>query len=170
MSGPAADEDEVEQLLRAAQDDVLLKLSLDSHTTRAAAYSINPDLDRRYEALKAQLNPKSASIPATAAAASESRIDGPEDSDDLFARFAALKKSIPSHNNDEKQSTSKEESDGDGDGDGDDDEVEKVIKWAVDAARLDPSGTTSDDETDDEVEFDKKKDYNPCDYLNMVAR
>ncbi|XP_073316207.1 uncharacterized protein [Primulina huaijiensis] len=152
MSRPAADEDEVEQLLRVAQDDVLLKLSLDSHTTRAAAYSINPDLDRRYEALKAQLNPKSTSIPATAAAASESRIDGPEDSDDLFARFAALKKSIPSHNNDEKQSTSKEESDGD-----DDDEVEKVIKWAVDAARLDPSGTTSDDETDDEVEFDKKK-------------
>ncbi|XP_073129817.1 uncharacterized protein [Henckelia pumila] len=152
------EDDEVERLLRAAQDDVLLKLSLDSHTTRAAAHSIDPDLDRRYQALKAHRNPNSTSTSATAAAAaSEARIDGSKDEDDLLARFSALKKSIPSHNNDnESQITSKEESDDD-----DDDEVEKVIKWAVDAARLDPSCTTSDDETDnetdDEVEIDKKK-------------
>ncbi|KAL7110956.1 hypothetical protein ACP275_05G058600 [Erythranthe tilingii] len=49
----AADDDEVEQLLRAAQDDMLLKLNLNSHMARgSSAAAIDPDLDRRFLALK----------------------------------------------------------------------------------------------------------------------
>lgn len=142
----------MEQLLRAAQDDVLLKLSINSHMSRAAA--INPDLDRRFQALKKPQKP-------TQADNSTTKIDGAAANDDLISRFAALKSSLPSHSRTEKKSdesinqlvTEEEE---------EDDEVEKVIKWAIDAARLDPSPPSDDDddsqdEDDHGVDGGKKK-------------
>ncbi|GER48491.1 voltage-dependent L-type calcium channel subunit alpha-1C [Striga asiatica] len=135
-----ADDDEVEQLLRAAQDESLLKLNLNSHMARASASAvIDPDLDRRFQALKKQ-----------------TKIDNPprEVDDDLFARFGALKSSLPSHNRSEIKidfpggvSANQEMRE---DEESEEDEVDKVIKWAIDAARLDP------DDDDDGADNGKK--------------
>ncbi|XP_051148699.1 uncharacterized protein LOC127263631 [Andrographis paniculata] len=152
----ATDDDEVEQLLRAAHDDVLLKLNVNSHIARASASAaIDPDLERRFEALKRPQKPTNVNNPAKTV--SSETISGGDRfagtaaaADDLFARFAALKSSIPSHNKREDAGDSvganreaqEEESE---------DEVDKVIRWAIDAARLDPSPPSDDDnDTDDE--------------------
>ncbi|RVW51257.1 hypothetical protein CK203_075423 [Vitis vinifera] len=90
--------DEVEELLRAAEDELLLNLSLNSHMSRTPQ---EPHLDA--------------------------------DHDDLLARFAALKGSIS-----EATATA---ADGDDDDD-EEDEVDKVIRWAMDAARLENSPPT----------------------------
>ncbi|KAL3653521.1 hypothetical protein CASFOL_003202 [Castilleja foliolosa] len=139
------DDDGVELLLRAAQDDVLLKLSPNSHATRASA-AIDPDLDRRFEALKnpqkpAKIDDRTKKLPAKTDAGVSRKSSGAAADDDLLARFAALKISLPSHNRSEQKSSlldgvEEDESE---------DEVEKVINWAIDAARLDPS-PPSDDE------------------------
>lgn len=140
----------MEQLLRATQDDLLLKLSVNSHTTRAAA--INPDLDRRFQALKKPQNPTE--LQNSHPPKKDNKVGGTvADGDDLFARFAALKNSIPSHTRKEEstdQQVTEEE---------DEDEVEKVIKWAIDAARLDPSPPSDDDDDseDDDHEIDGGK-------------
>ncbi|KAL0372831.1 UNVERIFIED_CONTAM: hypothetical protein Scaly_0964700 [Sesamum calycinum] len=159
MSNPgkkATVDDEVEQLLRAAQDDVLLKLNVNSHMARASASAaIDPDLDRRFHALRKPQKPTklddSTKRPPTKVDTGDSKVDGTAAEDDLFARFSALKSSLPSYNINESRSNfpadvsvneqaTEEESE---------DEVDKVIKWAIDAARLDPS-TPSDDDDDDE--------------------
>ncbi|XP_010530062.1 PREDICTED: nucleolin [Tarenaya hassleriana] len=74
-----------------------------------------------------------------------------ETQDDLMARFAALKASLPASSSSSSSSVSAIPRDGDGGGEEEEeeeeDEVEKVIKWAMDAARLDPS-PESDDEDD----------------------
>ncbi|CAI9769697.1 unnamed protein product [Fraxinus pennsylvanica] len=136
------EDDEVQQLLRAAQDDLLLKLSVDSHMARASSSSrtsMDPDLERRFESLKSK--PKNTS---TAAVSTITAIDDDKDQvkvnitnniggfeeDDLFARFTALKNSIPSHNrkNDidssEVVSSQQEE-----ENDDEEDEVEKNGWW-----------------------------------------
>ncbi|KAL6566268.1 hypothetical protein OROGR_001883 [Orobanche gracilis] len=150
------DDDEVEQLLRAAQDDMLLKLNVNSHMARAAGSTpIDPDLNRRFEALKRPQNPSRIhdplkKVPAKMDTNSASEVNGAAADDDLFARFTALKKSLPSHSRNRlgsnfpsdlsvNQEVKEEESE---------DEVEKVIKWAIDAARLDPSPSSDDDDDD----------------------
>ncbi|KAK6146609.1 hypothetical protein DH2020_020478 [Rehmannia glutinosa] len=100
------DQDEVEQLLRAAQDDMLLKLNLNSHMARASASAaIDPDLDRRFQALKkpqkpAKVDDSMKKVPKRMDTG-DNKVDGAAADDDLFARFAALKNSIPSHNRNE---------------------------------------------------------------------
>lgn len=155
----ASDDDEVEQLLRAAHDDVLLKLSVNSHTARgSSAAAIDPDLDRRFQALKKpqkltkhddsmKKTPKEANIgggglkpPKEADAGASAAAD-----DDLFTRFAALKNSIPSNSSNFTRDEEEED---------EEDEVEKVIRWATDAARLDPSPPSDDDDDDDDDEDD----------------
>ncbi|KAL2461287.1 hypothetical protein Adt_44707 [Abeliophyllum distichum] len=150
------EDDEVQQLLQAAQDDLLLKLSLNSHIARSSSgSSVDPDLERRFQALKYKPGNTSTAAVSTTGTIDDDRdpvkanvtnnIGGFEE-DDLFARYSALKNSIPSHNrksniepSDIVSRQQEEESDDE------EDEVEKVIKWAIDAARLDPS-PPSDDE------------------------
>ncbi|TKY69052.1 hypothetical protein E2542_SST05316 [Spatholobus suberectus] len=141
-------EDEVEELLQVAQDQILLNLS-HSHMARASPFSpsakkdvgdtelgldLDLDLERRFQALK--MKTKSASPP--------------QPQDDLSARFDALKaKSSPSvdptvtasnstarfdNYNEEEEESEDEEA-----------QVQKLIQWAKDAARLDPSPPSDDD-------------------------
>ncbi|OMO77136.1 Hydantoinase/oxoprolinase [Corchorus capsularis] len=49
-----AESDEVDQLLQAAQDEMLLKLSVDSHMSRVAPDYLDPDLSRRFQALRSR--------------------------------------------------------------------------------------------------------------------
>ncbi|KAL3850597.1 hypothetical protein ACJIZ3_012479 [Penstemon smallii] len=144
------DEDEVEQLLRAAQDDMLLKLSLNSHMAHSSSSAIDPDLDRRFLALK---KPKQPSTTTSNHKINKIDIGGAAEGDDLFARFTALKSSLPSHsrsNLDKDESDKQTEED---ENNSEEDEVEKVIKWAIDAARLDPSSPSDDDDDLDDDEF-----------------
>ncbi|WJX92293.1 hypothetical protein P8452_73953 [Trifolium repens] len=144
------EEDEVEKMLRAAQDEILLNLSINSHLSRPSPSSSsstipNPDpdldldLERRFQALK-----------------TKSKEQGPLD---LSARFDALKnKSNHSGNAAVTIPASKtyEESD-------EEDEeiqIQKLIEWAKDAARLDPSppSPSVSDNDDDEDNNDDEDD------------
>ncbi|XP_060193426.1 uncharacterized protein LOC132622779 [Lycium barbarum] len=156
--GKKTESEEVEELLRAAEDDVSLKLSLNSHMARGSSTQfIDPQLDQRFQALRSKKTPKKTPIsqqglglvkqPPSASTST--------DSDDLFTRFAALKSSLPTYSSASSSAVEKEEDD--------DDEVEKVIKWAIDAARLDPSPpseTDDDDDDDDESSTDVEEDEN----------
>lgn len=136
----------VEELLQAAADEMVLKLSVNSHMARGVSpkpnynYDCIPsDLDRRFQALKS-------TVPTAPSSQSTAAVVG----DDLSARFAALKASLSSsaaseakrhpldnhhhHHGDEDED------------DDDDDEVQKLIRWAKDAARLDPSPPSDDDD------------------------
>ncbi|XP_009602530.1 uncharacterized protein LOC107823874 [Nicotiana tabacum] len=126
------EDDEVEELLRAAEDDVFLKLSLNSHMARGSSSTqfIDPDLDQRFRALKSKTKNPIPQQPRSTSTASDVN---------LFPRFAALKSSLPAYSSENEE---------------DDDEVEKVIKWAIDAARLDPSppsDTDEDENSEDDV-------------------
>ena len=163
------DQDEVEKLLRATEDDILLKLSVDSHMSRgSSSHIIHPDLDRRFQALRSSSS-SSNSKPKASVRTPDAKLnkefesvvkENDGDGDDLFARFAALKATLPSY--------SKESGNVGSDG-VDGDEVDEVIRWAIDAAALDPSppsdddatDASSDDQTDDDEDEDddiKKKD------------
>lgn len=160
------EDDEVQQLLRAAQDDLLLKLSVDSHMARASSSSrtsVDPDLERRFQALKSKPQNTSTSAVSTTRTIDDDRDQvkvnttnniGGLEADDLFARFAALKGSIPSHNRkndiDSSEIVSREKEE---ESDDEVDEVEKVIKWAIDAARLDPSALSDDESSEEEEEY-----------------
>lgn len=122
-------DDEIEELLRAAQDELILKLSVDSHTSRSSSDYLDPDLHSRFLALKSP--PKSKVVEET-----------PED---LMLRFAALKKSIPP-----SSSSSALLPDQIGEEVGEDAQVEKLIQWAIDAAHLDPSPPSDEDDDDDD--------------------
>lgn len=141
--------DEVEELLQAAEDELLLKLSLDSHTSRLPPDYLPSDLDRRFQALKSRPsvspNPSSHSL-------SESTTSS-VDEEKLSARFAALKGShgIPAD--------PKLLSTGDDATDDEEDEVEKLIRWAKDAARLDPSPSSDEDDDNDEDDDDHAKGH-----------
>ncbi|XP_034199686.1 uncharacterized protein LOC117614873 [Prunus dulcis] len=160
--------DEVEELLQAAQDDMLLKLSLNSHLSRGVSLD-DADIGRRFEALKMKTvitgaAPGAGAEPAAAAASSVSKsnsssIQVDEElkavlGDDLSTRFAALKASIPMPSSDaavRSSASSYYEIHNDND---DEDEVEKLIRWAKDAARLDPSPPSDDDDDQDKSESD----------------
>lgn len=160
-------EDEIDELLKAAQDDMLLKLSLNSHMAHSSCQisGIDPDLDSRFQALKnpdqSKSNSKSASKSKLDDTASRTQknpekvVQNINESDDLFARFAALKSSLPSYNTSVRDSPVQQLQLMDDDGDGQEDEVEKVIKWAIDAARLDPSPSS---DSDDDAASDADED------------
>ncbi|KAL6659024.1 hypothetical protein ACP70R_003064 [Stipagrostis hirtigluma subsp. patula] len=147
---------EVDALLRAAQDAVLLKLQANSHlvssTSASASASAPPSLDaaapdpldadlaRRFDALRSR-------APAPAAAAPKPAGGGMEE---LEARFAALKGAAP-----EKEARVRLEDLGGDSSEDEEDEVDKVMRWAMDAARLDVATAGSDkakraEEDDDE--------------------
>ncbi|XP_062157977.1 uncharacterized protein LOC133865572 [Alnus glutinosa] len=148
--------DEVEELLQAAEDELLLKLSLHSHISRLAPDYLPSDLDRRFQALKSRPsvppNPSSHSLspPQNSQESTTSSVD----QDELSARFLALKGShgIPA---DPKLSSS-----GDDDAaaaEDEEDEVEKLIQWAKDAARLERSPSSDDEDDDDDDDDDPAK-------------
>lgn len=163
--------DEVEELLQAAADETLLQLSLDAHTTRGSSTQfMAPDLDRRFQALKTRHKssgisnkPLKTTAPTTSSSADNVNChrtvgDG-DDENDLFARFAALKSPLPSY----PSSASSGCNPGlgrveleNGEDQDEDDQVEKLIKWAVDAARLDPSPLS---DTDYEVDDDNSDSH-----------
>lgn len=150
--GGGGDDEAVDSLLRAAEDELLLNLSLNSHMSRGISHSsnsyIHPDLDHRFQSLKtSRPTPTSTkNIPTPASSSPAVAAD-----DDLLARFAALKGdsvSLPSSSSfqsnrlDERSDHGKILS-----SDGvDEDEVQKLIQWAVDAARLDPSPPIDSDD------------------------
>ncbi|EOA18895.1 hypothetical protein CARUB_v10007524mg [Capsella rubella] len=162
------EEDEVEQLLQAAQDEMILKLSVDSHTSRSSSDYLDPDLHSRFLALKSQKKtndhqkqrPRSPPPPKSKDVIEET----PED---IMLRFAALKTSLPSASS--SSSVSKpvllhDQIGEDSDEIGEDAEVEKLIQWAIDAARLDPSPPSDDDDnqsSDDDDEDDSKRGAKP---------
>ncbi|CAK7337613.1 unnamed protein product [Dovyalis caffra] len=152
------EEDPVVQLLQSAQDELLLKLSVDSHMSRVSPDYLLPDLDRRFQALRSR--PTSTTIQSSAqpppamiskSQASKSQEDD-ADPDDLFARFAALKASDNTNSSTVLGSSGFDQGD-----DEEEDEVEKIIKWAKDSARLDPS-PPSDEEEDDHDDSDDEDD------------
>ncbi|KAM7463257.1 hypothetical protein LguiA_031378 [Lonicera macranthoides] len=167
-------EDEVEELLRAAEDSMLLKLSVNSHMSRGSSSTIiDPDLDRRFQALRYKPNHSSKSNPnpqlpnpppSISSVPTDLNLNSdynPQGGDDLFARFTALKSSIPAHSSSPSlNEQQKKFEDGDDD---DEDEVEKLIRWAVDAARLDPSPPSDTDHSDGEDDTDQSDDEDRVD-------
>ncbi|XP_026445379.1 DNA topoisomerase 1 [Papaver somniferum] len=160
MNPKIKEEMDVDELIKAAQDELLLKLSVNSHTT---TNNLDLDLLHRFQALKS--NNKKPSVPSSssktpAADSVSSNVSLPRNEClDLDSRFNALK------NRSGSSATAAEIGrlglDGDDQSDGDeDDEVEKLIRWAKDAARLDPSppsdddvgGDQEDDSDDDDLE------------------
>lgn len=144
------EEDEVDQLLQAAQDDLLLKLSVDSHISHHSSDYLDSDLLRRFNALKSRPSASSSVPPSSASLKSTPPDSNPASEDDLLARFAALKaktSSTPTPNPITSEFTSN---------DSEEDEVDKVIRWAIDAARLDPSPSSDDDKEDEEEEEEEE--------------
>lgn len=161
-------EAQVEELLKAVEDDMLLNLSLNSHISRVSPDYIDSDLDCRFRALKSRPSNSTHPNPKPSPSSSASSVSDlppqlPEQTldpelkavlgDDLSARFAKLRASL-------SQSPSASIS-GDGakglvedleDEDDEVDEVGKLIRWAKDAARLDPSPPSDDDVDEDEDE------------------
>lgn len=150
------EDDEVEQMLRAAQDEILLNLSINSHLARASPSSttlhpesdpgldsvLDPDLERRFQALKMK-----------------NKVHQPVvEEHDLTARFDALKAKFNPPPVDPTVTSSKTQSHYEEEGESEEDEetqVQKLIEWAKDAARLDPSPPSpsqseSDDDDDDD--------------------
>lgn len=142
MSGggrkPVGDDAEVEALLRAAQDAVLLKLQANSHlVSSSSSAASNPlahdegpgplddDLARRLDALRSR--PPAPKRPDAAGSA-----PAPGGMDEMEARFAALKGVAVCP--DKETRVRLEDLGGESE---EEDEVEKVMRWAMDAARLD---------------------------------
>ncbi|KAG5135274.1 hypothetical protein JHK82_026462 [Glycine max] len=122
-------EDEVEEMLRAAQDQILLNLTQAHIAARPSPdhdhdhdLDLDLDLERRFQALKM----KTKSQPQ----------------DDLSARFDALKakssSSVVTASNSNAQFDYAEEDP--------EAQVQKLIQWAKDAARLDPSPPSDHDQ------------------------
>ncbi|CAF2149617.1 BnaA01g13870D [Brassica napus] len=155
--------DEVEQLLQAAQDEMILKLSVDSHASRSKPDYLDPDLHSRFLALRSkpsrqQKKTKTTTEQKRRPVSPPKSKDVEETPDDLMLRFAALKSTLPSSSVPPSVLRPGEMGD-DADELGEDDEVEKLIQWAIDAARLDPS-PPSDDDDDDENRSSDNDDEN----------
>ncbi|XP_062107975.1 uncharacterized protein LOC133818889 [Humulus lupulus] len=169
-------EAEVDELLKAVQDDMLLNLSLNSHLARVSPNYIDSDLDTRFRALKSTPSKSTHTKPSPTSYATadpppqlpNQTLDPQPDpelkavlGDDLSARFAKLRASLSqspaapiSGSGGGGPNTSMESFDEDEEEDEDeDDEVEKLIRWAKDAARLDPSPPSDEDDYED---FDRK--------------
>ncbi|KAL0727124.1 hypothetical protein Bca4012_023217 [Brassica carinata] len=136
------EDDEVEQLLQAAQDEMILKLSVNSHASRSKPDYLDPDLHSRFLALRS--NKPSQQKKKTMTKEQKRRPISPpkskdveETPDDLMLRFAALKSTLPSSSSSSSvpPSVLRPGEIGDvADELGEDDEVEKLIQWAIDAA------------------------------------
>lgn len=159
--------DEVEELLRAAEDAALLKLNLSSHTVHASPSDLCPDLEKRFRDLKSSSKSKAKKVSKMPPPLESTKANKEVEDDDLLARFASLKASLPkpsfsvfsSYAGIETSDNSVDNKLADGssggkakidDVDEDEDEVEKVIRWAMDAARLDPSPPSDDDSINDD--------------------
>ncbi|XP_020590979.1 uncharacterized protein LOC110031889 isoform X2 [Phalaenopsis equestris] len=170
---------EVEEMLRAAEDELLTGLRVGSHTISSS--SLDHDLARRFDALKApRLRPPMAiqpirtpqpSAPQSKSLETKDQIYGDPMNDDLMARFAALKSlaSKPEPMVDpisnREDITDDEQSEDLEDGDMvSKKEVDKVIMWAMDAARLDPS--VNNDEDND---LDEESDHEDVDVKELEA-
>ncbi|KAM7477999.1 hypothetical protein LguiA_026212 [Lonicera macranthoides] len=162
-------EDEVGELLRAAEDSMLLKLRINSHMSRGSSSTIiNPDLDRRFQALrskpnlttssKSHLNPELPNPPPSISSVSTNlnlNSDYNPQGVDLFARFTALKSSIPAHSSSPSLNELQKKFEN---GDDEEDKVKKLIRWVVDAAHLDhslPSDSNGEDDIDQSVDEDR---------------
>ncbi|KAI3978327.1 hypothetical protein MKX01_013125 [Papaver californicum] len=154
---------DVDELIKASQDELLLKLSINSHTTTD---NLDLDLLHRFQALKS--NNKSTSVissssKTTADSVSKvSLLKKEKGSDsvggglqDLDSRFNALKNKSGSSSTTEIGRLGFDDGDDQSD---EDDEVEKLIKWAKDAARLDPSPPSDDDDDNVDPEDDRDDD------------
>ncbi|KAI4313185.1 hypothetical protein L6164_026183 [Bauhinia variegata] len=156
------DRDEVEELLQAAQDQVLLNLSVNSHIVSSSTSSNNyldGDLDRRFQALKSSKPSIQTQIPIVDRESKDAL------GDDLSARFAGLK--VKNSSSTSSSALAKELGLGGGptldstvqEEDDEVDQVEKLIQWAKDAARLDPSPPSDDDnDSDDKDDGDDEDD------------
>ncbi|XP_044439821.1 nucleolin [Triticum aestivum] len=166
MSGggrkPVGDDAEVEALLRAAQDAVLLKLQANSHlVSSSSSAASNPlaldegpgplddDLARRLDALRSR--PAAPKRPGAAPAPAAGGMD------EMEVRFAALKGAAVCP---EKETRVRlEDLEGESD---EEDEVEKVMRWAMDAARLDVatagSGASNADHKEEEDKSSNAED------------
>lgn len=144
--------DEVEELLKLTQEDLLLKLTVNSNTNSKSKFvpesssqtnnAIHPDLDRRFQALRSKpSNPKIEKV----------------DDKDLFARFAALKGTDPTTTTTTTSIVKNDIEDED-----EEDEVSKIINWAIDAARLDPSPSSDIDDIDDNETDSSDDDDDDC--------
>ncbi|XP_047323045.1 nucleolin [Impatiens glandulifera] len=153
--------DEVEMLLRATEDELLLNLSVDSHMSNVSPSYLDSDLDRRFQTLKsspAKRSPAPATVskaqtsqplPTTATGTdNKKRDDSSITYDDLLSRFANLKGSAPVPASVSSSADLNCKTNG-----SDEDEVEKVIQWAIDAARLDPSPPSDSEDEDDNEEI-----------------
>ncbi|XAR53373.1 hypothetical protein NMG60_11021910 [Bertholletia excelsa] len=155
-------------MLRAAEDEMLLNISVNSHMCRGAVARssyMDPDLDHHLHQQSINYNNRC----AAAAAAEKAEDSGNFSQDDLFARFAALKSSLPSSSSyslpshDPLQSMSgQKEFDRPPTANDhvDEDEVQKVIQWAIDAARLDPSAPSDDEDDSDANAYRSSDDDN----------
>ncbi|XP_031496303.1 uncharacterized protein LOC116261602 [Nymphaea colorata] len=164
--------DEVEELLRVAQDDVFLRLNVNSHRLHSSSSGLDADLDRRFAALKVP----SAQKPNPSAACNESEEKrgqiGDGKSGDVFgaelsARFLALKGPMKGEADvamkQPMDSLSVAAGNGCGEDEDFDSEVQKLLEWAKDAARLDSSrsdeedeGSDGDDDDDDDESDDDR--------------
>ncbi|XP_076958306.1 uncharacterized protein LOC143633995 [Bidens hawaiensis] len=144
--------DEVEELLKLTQDDLLLKLTVNTSShikskpkptfnlaPESNSKAIDPDLDRRFEALRSKPNPNLNNN-------NNNNNNNNIGVDDLFARFDALKGPNATSSSVTTQMVDAED---------EEDEVQKIINWAKDAARLDPSPPSDSEEDDSDTR--KKK-------------
>ncbi|XP_074584729.1 uncharacterized protein LOC141840588 [Curcuma longa] len=176
-------EADVDQLLRAVEDDLLLKLSVGTYSSRSSP--LDPHLARRFEDLKSPPPPPSSAVQprpsdplrtVTKGGASLASDDGQWGEvlgDDLAIRFAALKgssssgagRSDPGIKNSGLATPQRklpfeeeEEEEEEEEGGVSKKEVDKLLQWAMDAARLDPSKSDDeDDSSEDEEDLDLKR-------------
>ncbi|RID78638.1 hypothetical protein BRARA_A01443 [Brassica rapa] len=153
---------------------MILKLSVDSHASRSKPDYLDPDLHSRFLALRSkpsqqQQKKKTTEQKRRSISPTKSK-DAEETPDDLMLRFAALKSTLPSSSSSSSSvppSVLRPGEMGDeADELGEDDEVEKLIQWAIDAARLDPSPPSDDDDDDDENRSSDNDDEN-CSKRNV---
>ncbi|KAG6671383.1 hypothetical protein I3842_16G001900 [Carya illinoinensis] len=167
------EEKKVEELLQAAQDELLLKLSLDSHMSRVPPDYLHTDLDRRFQSLKSRpslpiypsQSQKSTSSVASAGAEDEElkAVLG----DELSARFAALKGSLFSSSSSSSSTNVISVGPISSSDDDEEDEVEKLIRWAKDAARLDPSPPSDEDDEEEDDNREHEKLYLTGEFIKV---
>ncbi|XP_068326392.1 uncharacterized protein [Pyrus communis] len=150
----AADKDEVEEMLQAAEDHLLLNLSVDSHMSHRRV-SLDDDIQRRFHALKLKIPVELLPPPSP-----NPNLIGPIPIP--CKGMTALKSSLPTAPATPSSSctTIATSSYGYDDLDDEEDEVEKLMRWAKDAARLDPSPPSDSDDDQDKSESDSDSDGN----------
>lgn len=125
-------------------------------------FTIHPDLDTRFQALKSKKRPDPKLSKTESATDPEKKqitvgMNEPAvEIDDLFARFSALKTSLPSYSSQSPAAQNQLLQLSTEDDDNEEDEVEKIIRWAKDAARLDPSPPSEDGDDHSDADSDEQ--------------